>query len=104
VYTNGYNVIVFLFWIQTEEGSSSSAEDLIDAMSMLKISADTTVHTPETGSTGSSSEESSELPSENVMRRNKLNVFLEECKVLPLGRPWLDWEDARERAKLCLLF
>ncbi|KAK3753034.1 hypothetical protein QZH41_014987 [Actinostola sp. cb2023] len=83
---------------KAEEEESSSTEDLVEAVSMLGIADstfNTTMLTPDTASTASSSED----PQECVVRRQKLNIFLEECDVAPLGRSWLAWDEASEKTR-----
>ena len=51
-----------------------------------------------TAETASSSDE--ELCDTRMVRRLKLNAFLEECRVMPLSRtPMLPWEEASERTR-----
>ena len=37
--------------------------------------------------------------SSDSARRQKLNVFLEECGIVPLHKPWRKWENATERTR-----
>ena len=51
-------------------------------------------------STASSSSDKIEPSySSNTARRQKLNVFLEECGIETLERPWRDWENITERTR-----
>ena len=75
------------------------AEDnLTSSLCGLRIADNTIDSDLITADTASSSEEA--VCDERVVRRRKLNAFLEECRVMPLSRkPMLPWEEASERSK-----
>ena len=75
------------------------AEDnLTSSLCGLRIADNTMDSDHITADTASSSEEA--VCDERVVRRRKLNAFLEECRVMPLSRkPMLPWEEASERSK-----
>ena len=60
---------------------------------------DSYVLSPETGSTVSSSGDGNGAAAVLPRPRETLNTFLNQCKVQPLGRPWLDWNKASERTR-----
>ncbi|KAK3748950.1 hypothetical protein QZH41_010037, partial [Actinostola sp. cb2023] len=92
---------------QEDEGSESSesiaesvtesvTESITETFGKLTICDDSTFLSPETGSTSSSSVGD---VSPLVTQRAKLNGFLQECSIQPLGRPWLDWNEVSDRTR-----
>ena len=49
--------------------------------------------------TSSSSDKIEPSSSSDPVRRQKLNVFLEECGIAPLHKPWQEWENVSERTR-----
>lgn len=77
------------------QGSDSTDEELATQVKQLLHVQDETFlpSDTDTGSTGSSSDEKSNK------KKSKLNGFLEECNIEPLGRPWIDWDKASEKTR-----
>ena len=50
-------------------------------------------------STASSTSDKIEPPSSDTARRQKLNVFLEECGITPLHKLWQEWGNITERTR-----
>ncbi|KAK3728998.1 hypothetical protein QZH41_002239 [Actinostola sp. cb2023] len=82
----------------TQESESTSSEGLVAGMKRLGIE-DKSFHLPsdqDTASTASSSVENGKHNPQTL----KLNAFLEECNIEPLGgRNWIDWGEASERTR-----
>lgn len=61
---------------------------------------DSYVLSPETGSTVSSSADGNGSAARvSPGPRETLNVFLNQCQIQPLGRPWTDWENVSLRTR-----
>lgn len=74
-----------------EESSSERSEDeFAESFSRLQVGDDTFL-SPDTESTASTQSEDSSA--KNNPRR-KLNDFLVACKIEPLEKPWLNWQDS----------
>lgn len=83
-----------------EEGSSSSSDELTERLSRMKVTDESYLLSPDIRSTASSSSDvSGATPDDTAARRQKLNVFLEECGIQPLVRPWLGWGEISERTR-----
>ena len=72
-------------------------DELADELEALDLQDESNFLSPtETGSTTSSD---NILPGSELGRRFKLNAFLEECKLQPIERPWLRWDQTSERTR-----
>ena len=65
----------------------------------MKISDDSPILSPETASTVSSSGEGNGSSRVRARPRDALNIFLNECQIQSLGRPWLDWGEVSVRTR-----
>ena len=72
--------------------SEHSEEDFAETFGQLKIT-DETFLSPDTASTASTYSDNG-APATTNAPREKLNEFLLECKLEPLGKPWLSWTDS----------
>ena len=72
----------------TDEELATQVKQLLHVQDETFLPSDT-----DTGSTGSSSDEKSNK------KKSKLNGFLEECNIEPLGRPWIAWDKASEKTR-----
>ena len=72
----------------TDEELATQVKQLLNVQDETFLPSDT-----DTGSTGSSSDEKSNK------KKSKLNGFLEECNIEPLGRPWIAWDKASEKTR-----
>jgi len=54
---------------------------------------------PETGSTASSPGDGKGAAAASSSRHETFNVFLNQCQIQSLGKPWLDWDKASERTR-----
>ena len=77
--------------------SEHSEEDFAETFGQLKIT-DETFLSPDTASTASTYSDNGAPATTNVPRE-KLNEFLLECKLEPLGKPWLSWTDSSEKTR-----
>ena len=78
---------------------SSSSDELAEGIKGIKITDESYLLPSDAGSRASSSNDVSGASSDDCARRQKLNVFLEECGIQPLGRAWLAWCEIIERTK-----
>ena len=66
----------------------------------MDIADETYLPSSDNCSTTSSSSDIIELSSSSdPVRRQKVNVFLEECGIAPLHKPWQEWENVSERTR-----
>ncbi|KAL9965735.1 hypothetical protein ACROYT_G029577 [Oculina patagonica] len=82
-----------------KEVSSSSSDELTEGIRGIKITDESYLLSSDAGSEVSSTTDASGASSDDCTRRQKLNVFLEECGIQPLGRAWLAWREISERTK-----
>ncbi|KAL9970896.1 hypothetical protein ACROYT_G023351 [Oculina patagonica] len=82
-----------------KEVSSSSSDELTEGIRGIKITDESYLLSSDAGSEVSSTTDASGASSDDCARRQKLNVFLEECGIQPLGRAWLAWREISERTK-----
>ena len=82
-----------------EEESSGTSEELAAGVGRIKISDDSPIFSPETANTVSSSGEGNGCSSSSVRLRDTFNIFLNQCQIQPLGRPWLDWGELSVRTR-----
>ena len=82
-----------------EEESSGASDELAAGVERIKISDDSPIFSPETASTVSSSGEGNGSSSSSVRPRDTFNIFLNQCQIQPLGRPWLDWGEVSIRTR-----
>lgn len=83
-----------------KESPSSSSDELEERLKCMEIADESYLPSSDNCSTASSSSDKIEPSySSNTARRQKLNVFLEECGIEPLERPWRDWENITERTR-----
>ena len=78
-----------------ESEESESSEGLVADMEKLQIGDDSFLLSSETASTSSSSGGDGKYQ----LQKTKLNSFLEECDIEPLGRRWMDWHQVTERTQ-----
>ena len=78
-----------------ESEESESSEGLVKDMEKLQIGDDSFLLSSETASTSSSSGGVGKYQ----LQKTKLNSFLEECNIEPLGRQWMDWHQVNERTQ-----
>lgn len=83
------------FLLLQESEKSTSSEELAADMKKLQIVDESYQPSSETASTTSSSGEDGKYQ----LQRAKLNAFLEECNMEPLGRRWMEWHQASERTQ-----
>ena len=82
-----------------EAEKSSTSEELAAGVGRIKISDDSPIFSPKTASTISSSGEGNCSSSSSVRPRDTFNIFLNQCQIQLLGRPWLDWGEVSVRTK-----
>ena len=82
-----------------EEESSGASDELAAGVGRMKISDDSPIFSPETASTVSSSGEGNGSPRSAARPRDTFNIFLNQCQIQPLGRPWLDWGEVSVRTR-----
>ena len=63
------------------------------------VSDNSPIFSPETASTVSSSGEENGSSISSVRPRDTFNIFLNQCQIQPLGRPWLDWGEVSIRTR-----
>ena len=78
-----------------ESEKSTSSEALVADMNKLQIGDESFLPSSETASTSSSSGGDGKYQ----LQKAKLNSFLEECDIEPLGRRWMDWHHVNERTQ-----
>ena len=78
-----------------ETEKSTSSEGLVADMEKLQIEDESFLPSSETASTSSSSGGDRKYQ----LQKAKLNSFLEECDIEPLGRRWMDWHQVNERTQ-----
>ena len=83
-----------------KESPSSSSDELEERLKCMEIADESYLPSSDNCSIASSSSDKIEPSySSNTARRQKLNVFLEECGIESLERPWRDWENITERTR-----
>ena len=95
-----------MFHLQAHERTSSSCSDeLTERLKRMEIAEETYLPSSDPSSdncsTASSSSDKIEpsSSSSDTARRQKLNVFLEECGIVPLHKPWREWQNVTERTR-----
>ena len=78
------------FGIQKEDLSDAS-DELTPGIGRMEISDDSPILSPKTASTVSFSGEGNGPSRVGARPRDALNIFLNQCQIQSLGRPWLDW-------------
>ena len=86
------------FGIQ-EEDLSAASDELTAGVERMKISDDSPILPPETASTVSSSGDGNGSSRVTARPRDVLNIFLNECQMQSLGKPWLDWGEVSVRTR-----
>lgn len=78
-----------------ESEESNSSEELAADVKKLELRDESYQLSSETASTSSSSGGDGKYQ----LQKAKLNAFLEECNIEPLGRRWVEWNQASERTQ-----
>ena len=84
--------------MQKEEVITTS-DELATGVGRIKLSDDSSILIPETASTVSSSGESNGSSIDVARPRDTLNIFLNQCQIQSLGRPWLEGGDVSVRIR-----
>ena len=97
--SNAPNQVGYVVFSQESKRSSTSeeAEGLTREMECLQIEEDSFVPSSQTSETSSSVDTGT---SPFKLRRLKLNSFLEECEIKPLGKPWVNWTQASGKTRV----
>ena len=95
-----------MFHLQAHERTSSSCSDeLTERLKCMEIAEETYLPSsdPSSDNCSTASSSSDEIEpsssSSDTARRQKLNVFLEECGIVPLHKPWREWQNVTERTR-----
>lgn len=101
-----YKIFTFnLLHLQAHERTSSSCSDeLTERLKCMDIADETYLPSSDSSSdncstASSSSDKIEPSSSSDTARRQKLNVFLEECGIAPLHKPWREWENITKRTR-----
>ena len=82
-----------------EEEVSTTSDELAAGVGRMKLSDDSSILSPETASTVSSSGEGNGSSVAVARPRDTLNIFLNQCQIQSLGRPWLEWGEVSVRTR-----
>ena len=93
--SNNSQQITLFAVLSKESEKSTSSEVLVADMNKLQIGDESFLPSSETASTSSSSGGDGKYQ----LQKAKLNSFLEECDIEPLGRRWMDWHHVNERTQ-----
>lgn len=93
--SNNSQQITLFAVLSKESEKSTSSEVLVADMNKLQIGDESFLPSSKTASTSSSSGGDGK----NLLQKAKLNSFLEECDIEPLGRRWMDWHHVNERTQ-----
>lgn len=85
--------------LEEEEDLSAASDELTAGVERMKISDDSPILSPETASTVSSSGDGNGSSRVTARPRDALNIFLNECQIQSLGKPWLDWGEVSVRTR-----
>lgn len=81
--------------ILQESEKSATSEELTAEIKKLQIGDESYLASSDTASTASSSGDDGKFQ----IQKARLNAFLEECNLEPLGIRWKDWSEATERTQ-----